>query len=143
MDPAALPRTAHDDALQALHTLAARAGLLVHWEDAQGRAREVEPEVLRAILGRFGLPSATVGQCEAARAQLAAEDAMQTLPPLITADQYQAVPIPSGHTLWHPARTGHRRQRLSPATARRCRSHARRSAGALLRGGRRVARQAT
>src|SRR5207253_10948451 len=82
-----------------LHTLAARAGLLVHWEDAQGRAREVEPEVLRAMLGRFGLPSATVGQCEAARAQLAAEDAARELPPLITADQYQAVPIPSGHTL--------------------------------------------
>lgn len=96
MDP---PDTAHEGALQALHTLADRAGLLVHWQDAQGRAREVEPDTLRAMLGKFGLPSATVGQCEAARAQLAAEDAEQGLPPLITADQGEPVAIASGHTL--------------------------------------------
>ncbi|MDW3682270.1 4-alpha-glucanotransferase [Cupriavidus sp. CV2] len=83
----------------ALHTLADRAGLMVHWEDAQSRPREVEPDVLRALLGRFGLPSATVGQCEAARAHLAAEDAAQALPPLITADQGLAVAIPWAHTV--------------------------------------------
>ncbi|QOT81902.1 4-alpha-glucanotransferase [Cupriavidus basilensis] len=99
MEPPALPDSPSDPLLQALHTLASRAGLIVHWEDAQGRAREVEPEVLRALLSEFGLPSATVGQCEAARAHLAAEDSAQDLSPLITADQDKSVPIPTVHNL--------------------------------------------
>lgn len=127
MDPAALPGTAHDSALRALHTLADRAGLLVHWEDAQGRAREVEPDVLRAMLAKFGLPSATVGQCEAARAQLAAEDASQGLPPLITADQGEPVPIPSAHTLSQQA------YRLELEDGSVVNGTARRDAGGILR----------
>ncbi|MGO4331168.1 4-alpha-glucanotransferase, partial [Cupriavidus sp. M-11] len=88
-----------DPALQPLHALAGRAGLMVHWEDAQGRAREVEPDVLRAILAALGLASATAGQCEASRAQLAAEDAARALPPLLTANQGHPVAIPLAHTI--------------------------------------------
>ncbi|WP_420991879.1 4-alpha-glucanotransferase [Cupriavidus sp. 30B13] len=102
-NPAARAARPADAAVQALHTLADRAGLMVHWEDAQGRAREVEPDVLRAILATFGLEGATVGQCEASRAQLAAEDAALALPPLLTVDRGRPVIVPLVHTLTQQA----------------------------------------
>lgn len=48
---------------EALHALAQRAGLLVHWEDANGRAQTVSLDALRALLDAMGLRCANAAQC--------------------------------------------------------------------------------
>jgi len=81
------------DACAGLHQLADAAGLMVDWEDAQGEARRVSPEVLRQVLGAMGLPCTDEAQCAASLALLAAENAELTPPPLVTAVQNQPVCI--------------------------------------------------
>lgn len=94
-----MPRQANPDAaLASLHLLAERAGLLVHWQDAQGRARVVPEESLRTVLERLGLPCKTIGQCEASRARMLADDAATVLAPLLTADQGKPIRVPLAHT---------------------------------------------
>ncbi|MBY4899051.1 4-alpha-glucanotransferase [Cupriavidus sp. AU9028] len=94
-----MPRQAHPDAaIASLHLLAERAGLLVHWQDAQGRDQTVPEESLRTVLERLELPCKTIGQCEASRARLLAEDTAMALPPLLTADQNKPIRVPLVHT---------------------------------------------
>jgi 4-alpha-glucanotransferase len=92
--PAAEP----DPKLASLYQLAERVGVLVQWQDAQGRDRTLDPDLLRTVLETLDLPCATMGQCEASRAQLAGDDADRTLPPLITADQGRPVLVPLADT---------------------------------------------
>lgn len=87
-----------DPALTSLYQLADRVGILVNWQDAQGRSRTLDPDLLRTVLQTLDLPCATIGQCEASRAQLAGDDADRTLPPLITADQGRPVVVPLADT---------------------------------------------
>jgi 4-alpha-glucanotransferase len=87
-----------DPALTSLYQLAERVGVLVQWQDAQGRPRRLDPDLLRTVLQTLDLPCATIGQCEASRAQLAGDDADRTLPPLITADQARPVVVPLADT---------------------------------------------
>lgn len=94
-----MPRQANPDAaIASLHLLAERAGLLVHWQDAQGRDQTVPEESLRTVLQQLDLPCKTIGQCEASRARLLAEDAATALAPLLTADQGKPVQVPLAHT---------------------------------------------
>ncbi|UXC38362.1 4-alpha-glucanotransferase [Cupriavidus gilardii] len=94
-----MPRQANPDAaLASLHLLAQRAGLLVHWQDAQGRERVVPEASLRAVLERLDLPCRTIGQCEASRARMLADDAATALAPLLTADQGKPIRVPLVHT---------------------------------------------
>ncbi len=94
-----MPRQANPDAaLASLHLLAERAGLLVYWQDAQGRDRVVPEESLRIVLERLGLPCKTIGQCEASRARMLADDAATALAPLLTADQGKPIRVPLAHT---------------------------------------------
>lgn len=87
------------ESLTALHLLADRAGLMVNWTNAAGEARQVEPAVLRSLLETFGLPCATIGQCEASRAGIAADDVAHAIPPMVTALCGESIAVPWAHTL--------------------------------------------
>ncbi|MDQ0142299.1 4-alpha-glucanotransferase [Cupriavidus necator] len=91
-----MTRTATPSPLQAL---ALRAGLQPHWTDAWDQPRAVSDAALRRVLDGLGLPCATPGQCAAAHAWLAADDAAHALPPLVTAERGQPVAVPWPHTL--------------------------------------------
>ncbi|AKM32290.1 4-alpha-glucanotransferase [Pandoraea faecigallinarum] len=54
----------------ALHTLAQRAGLLVHWDDAAGQSHTVSLDVLRALLDAMGLRCGNAAQCRDSLAYL-------------------------------------------------------------------------
>ncbi|QEZ43256.1 4-alpha-glucanotransferase [Cupriavidus oxalaticus] len=82
-----------------LQKLALHADLLPHWTDAWNQPRTVSDDALRRVLDGLGLPCSTPGQCEAARAWLAADDAAHALPPLVTAERGQPVAVPWPHTL--------------------------------------------
>lgn len=77
-----------------LLALAAQAGLQTQWDDAWGNPQALSPEAIRTVLTAMGLPCDNDSQCEASRARLAAEDAAQALPPLITADVDRPVHVP-------------------------------------------------
>jgi len=82
-----------------LRRLAERAGLQTRWRDAWGRPRTLSAHALHRVLAALGLPCDTPGACEASLARLAADDAAQPLPPLLTADQGKPVAVPWTHTL--------------------------------------------
>lgn len=82
-----------------LQLLATRAGLQPRWLDAWSQPRDVPDDALRRVLDGLGLPCATTGQCEASRAWLAADDATQELPPLLTAERGETLVVPLAHTV--------------------------------------------
>ncbi|MEZ0496477.1 4-alpha-glucanotransferase [Sphingomonas sp. IW22] len=84
----------HDAATEAL---AQAAGILIDWEDADGVARRVSPESLRAVLSGLGLPCASVSQCREslAQAQMAAAETCRVV------DAGAAVEGLSGHARLH------------------------------------------
>ncbi len=73
-----------------LHRLAEAAGLVIDWEDAQGAARRVGDDALRAILGGLDLPCGSSGEC---RDSLSAVLADQT-PALVTVLAGEACAVP-------------------------------------------------
>lgn len=68
----------------ALHALAAQAGLQVEWEDAAGNTMSVSDDVLRTVLDCLGLPAATAAEVADSHAHLQAEAGNLTVPALIT-----------------------------------------------------------
>ncbi len=76
----------------ALHSLAAKAGVETSWQDAFGVHHDVPDSTLRAVLTALGLPSDSASQCSGSLALLASEE--QQIPPLVTADVSSAVEIP-------------------------------------------------
>ena len=76
-----------------LHELAEAAGLMVNWEDAQGKAQVVTPAVLVRVLHAMGLPCADDTQCLASLELLASEDSALSPPPLVTAVLNQTIGI--------------------------------------------------
>ncbi|WDY56285.1 4-alpha-glucanotransferase [Pseudomonas sp. PSKL.D1] len=77
----------------ALHRLAARVGLARDWIDANNRPQRVEDDVLRKVLEGLGHPA---GDDSAIRDSLQAVEAAedrQHLPPLLTADLGQPLPL--------------------------------------------------
>lgn len=84
----------HDTATE---VLARAAGVLIDWEDADGIARRVSPESLRAVLSGLGLPCASVAQCREsmAQARMAAAETCRVI------DAGAAVEGLSGHARLH------------------------------------------
>lgn len=77
----------------ALHRLATRVGLSRDWIDANARPQRVSDEVLRNILEGLGHPASDDAAIAASlRAVDAAEDS-EHLPPLLTADLGQPLPL--------------------------------------------------
>ncbi len=71
--------------------LAEAAGIAPRWKDFHGEWHDVAPGTLRAVLAALGLPSATDAEIEDGLASLAG--ASSTLPPLVTAEVGQPVPL--------------------------------------------------
>ncbi|MGV8842503.1 MAG: 4-alpha-glucanotransferase [Pseudomonas sp.] len=73
-----------------LADLARAAGLAVDWIDANGRSQRVTPQVLHNVLQALGYPCATAAQIADSLQQATGQ---QPLPPLLTADQAQPLPL--------------------------------------------------
>lgn len=56
---------------RAVERLAQAAGISIHWEDADSRARQVSPESLRLVLSGLGLACDSEAQCRESTASLA------------------------------------------------------------------------
>jgi 4-alpha-glucanotransferase len=67
-----------------LHRLAAAAGVIRHWTDAQGRPARLDDEVVRTLLQALQWPAANETACRESLRSLQRE--RHTVPPLITAD---------------------------------------------------------
>jgi 4-alpha-glucanotransferase len=82
-DNAALPERS------ALFALAELAGVITHWDDAQGRAQALQPAALQRVLAAMSVQCGDAAQVEASRARLSAADdaaAWPGLAPLLTAE---------------------------------------------------------
>lgn len=79
----------------ALHALAAAAGVAVRWRDCRNEEREVAPDTLRAVLAAMGLPCASEAQVRDSLAAAQAENAGAALPALLTAVAGEGVAVPA------------------------------------------------
>lgn len=79
--------------------LAERAGLEPGWCDAEGEARVVSPEVLRAVLAILGVPAASDALCRESEAALRNESAAE-LSPLLVARAGEDVELSGGAGRW-------------------------------------------
>ncbi|GAY24300.1 4-alpha-glucanotransferase [Sphingobium fuliginis] len=75
-----------------LHRLAAEAGLMRCWTDADGAGQEVSDGSLRAILTALDLPAGTPEEIARSRASL--RHRLDRLPAMITADRNKPIPLP-------------------------------------------------
>ena len=94
----------------ALHCLAQRAGIAVHWRDFRGQPQEVSAQTLGGILTALELPCATLGQIAESRQSLE-DEARSAPPPLVTAVCGQPIALPhisSGDALAVTLETGER-----------------------------------
>lgn len=76
-----------------LQALAEKAGLAVHWVDANGNDQTVAPEALRKVLAGLGHPADTDEQIEQSLADLEEANDAQHLPPLLTVDHGAALDL--------------------------------------------------
>jgi len=74
----------------AILDLAAAAGIIVDWEDTNGRAQRVGIDTVRTVLAQLGLPAATAADRADSMARLSDE----AHPDFITADLGKAQPLP-------------------------------------------------
>ncbi len=72
--------------------LARAAGVAVHWQDAQGLPKTLEPDVVRTVLGALDLPAGTQADAQRSLAQLEREQ--RTCPPLVTSTTGAAIGLP-------------------------------------------------
>ncbi len=77
------------DGLQALAEI---AGLATQWTDYRGARRDVEPEVLRAVLAAMAIPASTQSDVAESRRRLSDRDAVAPAP-LVTAQSGGAVAV--------------------------------------------------
>jgi 4-alpha-glucanotransferase len=96
----------------ALHALAALAGLDSHWTDISGNHHTVSDETLRSILGALGLSAENDTQIDRSRREL--EERERALPPLITAWTGETLYI-QGHTLTAPDTPGYYQVKIGDA----------------------------
>jgi 4-alpha-glucanotransferase len=78
---------------ESLHTLAANAGLAVHWVDANGNHQTVAPEALRKVLAGLGHAADSEDDIRRSLAALEKAHDAQHLPPLLTVDQGSALDL--------------------------------------------------
>ena len=76
-----------------LHDLAEQAGIAVHWTDANGKAQQVQAPVLRQVLAGLGHKADTNEELDASLAELRAVRETHRLPPLLTVDYGQSLPL--------------------------------------------------
>ncbi|SAL74494.1 4-alpha-glucanotransferase [Caballeronia telluris] len=89
------PTTAKPSApMNAIETLAARAGFEVEWLDAHKHTQRVPESTLRVLLDRLGLPCGNATQLKHSMSALDAELSGRKLPPLITAEVDRAIALP-------------------------------------------------
>ena len=76
-----------------LEALAQKAGIAVHWTDANNRPQHVAPEALRKVLAGLGHPADTDEQIAHSIAELEKAHDAQHLPPLLTIDHGSALDL--------------------------------------------------
>ncbi|RCL28921.1 4-alpha-glucanotransferase [Pseudomonas sp. AFG_SD02_1510_Pfu_092] len=76
-----------------LHQLAQRAGLARDWVDANNRPQQVSDDVLRQVLEALGHGCADDAQVRDSLASLERSDDAEHVPPLLTADEGQALAL--------------------------------------------------
>ena len=76
-----------------LEHLACLAGVAVHWTDANGQPQKVSPQVLQRVLKELGHPADTAEAIRASVEELEQAQRATHLPPLITADHGEPVPL--------------------------------------------------
>lgn len=76
-----------------LEALAHKAGIAVHWTDANGRPQQVAADALRKVLAGLGHPADTDDQLENSIAELDKAHDAQHLPPLLTVDHGSALDL--------------------------------------------------
>jgi 4-alpha-glucanotransferase len=76
-----------------LETLATKAGLAVHWVDANGNHQTVAPEALRKVLAGLGHPADSQDDINHSLAALEQAHDAQHLPPLLTVDHGGALDL--------------------------------------------------
>src|SRR4051812_32058441 len=79
---------------EALLALADALGLACEWIDADGRARVVAPDSLRAIAAALGFDASSAASIAESRARLADANGSDTLPQLLVATRGRALPLP-------------------------------------------------
>ncbi|MFK0311090.1 4-alpha-glucanotransferase [Pseudomonas sp. NPDC090233] len=77
----------------ALHRLAARVGLARDWIDANNRPQQVSDEVLRKVLEGLGHPAADDSAIDSSLRAVERADDSEHLPPLLTADLGEPLPL--------------------------------------------------
>lgn len=77
----------------ALHRLAAQVGLARDWIDANDRPQQVSDDVLRKVLDGLGHPAGDEAAIAASLREVQAADDGEHLPPLITVEQGQPLPL--------------------------------------------------
>ncbi|MGZ3235932.1 MAG: 4-alpha-glucanotransferase [Burkholderiaceae bacterium] len=82
-----------------IFSLAKAAGLARDWISANGKPMQVSAEALRAILEALNFPCSTDAQCQDSYQRLAALDASDGLPPLVTATVGHPIRLPGGQHL--------------------------------------------
>ncbi|QTP60128.1 4-alpha-glucanotransferase [Billgrantia antri] len=80
---------------EGLRRLADAAGLIVEWEDSEGRLRRLGSASQRDLLARLGYPATSAGEISASLARLQPPAPPQEWPPLITAEQGATTSLPS------------------------------------------------
>ena len=76
-----------------LHGLAIRAGLSVHWIDANGRPQTVSPDVLCKVLDGLGYPAYSSLDIDTSLQRLTESDIQHSAPPLLTVDDGHALDL--------------------------------------------------
>ncbi len=87
-----------------LERLAAEAGLMIDWQDANKRPQRVSAEVQRGLLEALGYPAQSPQQIQQSLNALAQRRAQ--VPPLLTADCGRPVSQVRGRPRRHPGRAG-------------------------------------
>ncbi len=86
--------THHVAAHPQLYALAEAAGLITHWDNAQGQAQVLAPEAIQGVLQAMAIACANAAQIEASRIRLATHAASLALPSLLTAELNTTIVIP-------------------------------------------------
>ena len=78
-----------------LAQLAEAAGLISEWEDSEGSTHQLDAATQRALLAGLGYPAESNSEMAQSLERLRSPTAPGAWPPLITADQGEAIPLPS------------------------------------------------
>lgn len=78
-----------------LDALAEAAGLIVEWQDSEGRTHRLDDATRRELLARLGYPAGNASEVDASLQRLRPPTSPAQWPPLITAEQSRSTALPS------------------------------------------------